>query len=116
MPLQSAGVSSAIFPLAKEPGDIGPVVVSVAFGLGGIALAAWFYIFQPGLPDRIVATFSGLYKLIYNKYFVDEIYAATVVNPVIEGSRAVLWKGVDVAIIDGAVNGVAGAHRPSAAC
>ncbi len=97
---------SPLFPLAKEPGDIGPVVVSVAFGLGGIALAAWFYIFQPGLPDRIVATFSGLYKLIYNKYFVDEIYAATVVNPVIEGSRAVLWKGVDVAIIDGAVNGV----------
>jgi NADH-quinone oxidoreductase subunit L len=45
--------------------------------------------------------------LIYNKYFVDEIYAAVVVNPVVSGSREVLWKGVDSAVIDGAVNGAA---------
>ena len=73
----------------------------------GIALAWLFYIARPGLPDSLAATFSGLYKLIYNKYFVDEIYAAVVVNPVVSGSREVLWKGVDSAVIDGAVNGAA---------
>ena len=71
-----------------------------------IALAWLFYIAKPGLPDRLAASNSGLYKLIYNKYFVDEIYDAAVVHPVISGSREVLWKGMDVAVIDGAVNGV----------
>ena len=100
-----------LFPLAKKADDIGPVVVSVAFGLGGIALAWLFYVFKPGLPDQVAATFSGLYKLIYNKYFVDEIYDAVVVNPIVSGSREVLWKGVDVAVIDGAVNGVGNRAR-----
>src|ERR1700691_2618843 len=100
-----------LFPLAQESNDIGPVVVSVAFGLAGIALAWLFYVFKPGLPDRVAATFSSLYKLIYNKYFVDEIYDATVVTPVVAGSRVVLWKGIDVAVIDGAVNGVANRAR-----
>ncbi|MGD0359379.1 MAG: NADH-quinone oxidoreductase subunit L [Bryobacteraceae bacterium] len=100
-----------LFPLAKETGDIGPVIISVAFGFAGIGLAALFYLFKPGLPDQIVATFGGLYKLVYNKYFVDEIYDAVVVNPVVGGSREVLWKGVDAAIIDGAVNGVGSQAR-----
>jgi NADH-quinone oxidoreductase subunit L len=95
-----------LFPPVEEGHDIGPVLVSVAFGLAGIALAWLFYVAKPGLPDQVATSFSGLYKLIYNKYFVDEIYGAVVVNPVVSGSREVLWKGVDVAVIDGAVNGV----------
>ena len=97
---------SPLFPLAEEGHDIGPMLVSVAFGLGGIALAYLFYVARPGLPDTLAASFTGLYKLVYNKYFVDEIYAAVVVDPVVSGSREVLWKGMDVAVIDGAVNGV----------
>jgi NADH-quinone oxidoreductase subunit L len=95
----------------KETNNFGPMIISVAFGLGGIALAALFYLFKPGLPDQIAATFSGLYKLIYNKYFVDEIYDAAVVTPVVAGSREVLWKVVDVAVIDGAVNGAGSRAR-----
>jgi NADH-quinone oxidoreductase subunit L len=100
-----------LFEPLKETDNMGPMIVSVAFGLGGIGLAALFYVFKPALPDRIAGTFSGLYKLIYNKYFVDEIYGAVVVNPVVSGSREVLWKGVDVAVIDGAVNGVGSRAR-----
>ena len=77
----------------------------MAVGLAGIALAWLFYVARPGLPESLAASFSGVYKLIYNKYFVDEIYAAAVVNPVVTGSREVLWKGVDATVIDGAVNG-----------
>jgi NADH-quinone oxidoreductase subunit L len=94
-----------LFPLAPEGSDLGPMVVSVAVGLAGIALAWLFYVARPGLPDSLAASFSGVYKLIYNKYFVDEIYAAVVVNPVVTGSREVLWKSVDATVIDGAVNG-----------
>jgi len=105
------GYLAPLFPLAVESHDISPMLISVAFGLGGIALAWVFYVVRPGLPDQLAATFSGLYKLVYNKYFVDEIYGAVVVTPVVSGSREVLWKGVDVAVIDGAVNGAGNRAR-----
>ena len=53
----------------------------------------------------MASTFSGIYKLIYNKYYVDEVYDATVISPTIDGSRAILWRIADATIIDGAVNG-----------
>jgi len=96
---------SPLFPPLAEGADLGPMVISVAVGLAGIALAWLFYVARPGLPESLAANCSGLYKLIYNKYFVDEIYDAAVVNPVVAGSREVLWKGVDAALIDGTVNG-----------
>jgi NADH-quinone oxidoreductase subunit L len=52
-------------------------------------------------------TSEGVHKLLYNKYYVDEIYAATVVRPLMWLSSNVLWKVVDAGMIDGAVNGVA---------
>ncbi len=52
-----------------------------------------------------------MYRLVYNKYFVDEIYDAAVVKPLVATSRTVLWRGIDVASIDGLVNGVASLAR-----
>jgi NADH-quinone oxidoreductase subunit L len=72
----------------------------------GIALAWVMYVARPGMADSFAASVKGLYTLVYNKYFVDEIYTAAVVNPVVNGSREVLWKDVDVKLIDGAANGV----------
>jgi NADH:ubiquinone oxidoreductase subunit 5 (subunit L)/multisubunit Na+/H+ antiporter MnhA subunit len=46
------------------------------------------------------------YDLVYNKYYVDEIYDATVVEPIKNGSDF-LWHGVDEKVVDGAVNGSA---------
>jgi NADH-quinone oxidoreductase subunit L len=54
---------------------------------------------------------GGLYTAVYNKWYVDEVYNATVVNPTVAGSRSLLWKVADVGIIDGAVNGVATVAR-----
>ena len=50
---------------------------------------------------------EGLHKLLYNKYYVDEIYQAAMVSPLVWLSRNVLWKVVDAGVIDGTVNGVA---------
>jgi len=50
---------------------------------------------------------EGLHKILYNKYYVDELYHALVVGPLVWLSQNVLWKVVDVGVIDGAVNGVA---------
>jgi NADH-quinone oxidoreductase subunit L len=43
--------------------------------------------------------------LLLNKYYVDEIYDAAIVEPVRIGSQEGLWRGLDVQVVDGAVNG-----------
>src|SRR6185369_7311830 len=60
----------------------------------GIALAAWFYLIAPAIPEGLARTFSTPYRWIYNKYFVDEFYDSLVVEPMVDGSG-----------IDGIVNG-----------
>ena len=85
--------------------------LSAVVGLGGIAIAYIFYVAAPGLADSVANSAGSLYRLIYNKYFVDEAYNAAVVQPVVNGSRAVLWKGIDAGLIDGAVNGIGARAR-----
>ena len=72
----------------------------------GIAIAWLMYVARPGMADSLAAAFKLPYQVIYNKWFVDEIYDAAVVKPVVGGSRLLLWKGVDQGLIDGSVNGV----------
>jgi NADH-quinone oxidoreductase subunit L len=50
-------------------------------------------------------SFPGLYRLLLNKYYVDEVYDATVVQPIRIVSEEGLWRGFDVRVVDGAVNG-----------
>ncbi|HEY3825561.1 MAG TPA: NADH-quinone oxidoreductase subunit L [Bryobacteraceae bacterium] len=99
-------ILEGMFPLAEEPDNPMLVAVSIGVGLLGILIAYYMYVMNKELPNRIASAFSGLYTLIYNKYFVDEIYDATIVHPTIEGSRVVLWRGMDQGVIDGIVNGV----------
>jgi NADH-quinone oxidoreductase subunit L len=57
------------------------------------------YVVKPELPAQWASKLKTLYKLIYNKYFVDEIYEWTIVKPVVQVSRG-LWAFVDVRIVD----------------
>jgi NADH-quinone oxidoreductase subunit L len=79
--------------------------VAIAAGFGGIGLAALFYLGSPGIPDMLMKSFKALHTTLYNKYFVDELYDSTVVSPILDGSRNILWRVGDVRLIDGAVNG-----------
>jgi len=79
-------------------------VVSAAIGW---AVAFWLYIKEPGKPEQLAKSLSGVYTTLYNKYYVDELYAAMIVRPLIWLSENVLWKVVDVEAIDGTVNGIA---------
>jgi NADH-quinone oxidoreductase subunit L len=109
-----------LFPGAEGHHETTLVAISVIAGLAGIALAYFMYVLRPGMADALIGvseprqSWSGLaslYKLVYNKYFVDEIYDTVVVRPVVAGSRELLWKVVDVSGIDGIVNGVASLAR-----
>jgi NADH-quinone oxidoreductase subunit L len=54
----------------------------------------------------MAAQFSGVHKLLLNKYYVDELYDAVIVQPIKRVSSGVLWRGVDAGMIDGTVNAV----------
>jgi NADH-quinone oxidoreductase subunit L len=82
------------------------MVVSSVVALVGIGVAAFFFLRNRGAASRVAERFGGLYRVLLNKYYVDEIYDATIVQPIRIVSEEALWKGVDVRLIDGAVNGV----------
>jgi NADH-quinone oxidoreductase subunit L len=78
--------------------------VSVAAALIGF-LGAWYlYYKRTDLPAKMAAAAGGLYRLVLDKYRIDELYGAAIIRPIILISTNVLWKGVDVTLIDGAVN------------
>lgn len=82
------------------------MVVSVVIAFIGIFVAYKFYIRNPELPARFVIRFNGLFNLVHNKYFVDEIYGNIFVRGLFALGR-LFKRVVDEGIIDGAVNGLA---------
>jgi NADH-quinone oxidoreductase subunit L len=94
------------FPL-PESENMTPMIISVIFGLCGIALAWLMYVNKPSLAESAKTAAGPLYTLVYNKYYIDEIYSAIIVKPLELFSKYALWKGVDDTVIDkGAVNGL----------
>jgi NADH-quinone oxidoreductase subunit L len=86
--------------------EITMMAFSMAVAGAGIFVAYKMYIKQPELPEKVTQKIPVVYDLVYNKYYVDEIYDATVVEPIKNGSDF-LWHGVDDNVVDGAVNGSA---------
>jgi NADH-quinone oxidoreductase subunit L len=78
--------------------------ISVLAALLGFGLAWQLYYRRTDLPDKIAASMSGAYQTLVHKYYVDELYGAVFVKPLINFSTRVLWHGVDQKIIDAAVN------------
>ncbi len=82
------------------------MILSSGLAFAGIGIAMYFFLTNRRAADHVAARFSGVQHLLQNKYYVDEAYDATVVQPIRIVSQEVLWKIVDVRVIDGAVNGV----------
>jgi NADH-quinone oxidoreductase subunit L len=90
------------------PEEIGLAALAVAAAAAGAGLAWLLYVARPELPARIAASVRPLYTLVWNKYFVDELYGAALVRPLVWLSDRVLYRVVDARVIDGlGVNGVA---------
>lgn len=82
------------------------MVISIIIALIGIGIAYLFYIKNPQIPKILSERQKRLYILLYNKYYVDEIYQVLFVDSA-KSIGMGLWKGVDEFIIDGTVNGIA---------
>ncbi|HVZ47578.1 MAG TPA: NADH-quinone oxidoreductase subunit L [Gemmatimonadaceae bacterium] len=86
--------------------------VAVAIAVAGIAIAVVRLKPANLVPKPAAPPSTGFARVLENKWYVDEVYDATVVKPTYVASRAVLWKGVDVGLIDTLlVNGSAAAAR-----
>jgi NADH-quinone oxidoreductase subunit L len=91
-----------------ESGSLEGVLMaaSVVAAFAGIALAYVFYLRSPEIPANLARRFRGVYETLLNKYWVDEVYGATVVSGTLALANA-FWKLVDALLIEGIVNGVA---------
>ena len=88
--------------------------VSVLAALSGFFLAWLFYQRRPRLPQEIAHALDGFYETVVHKYYVDEIYAAVFVKPLIDGSTRILWHGIDQDVIDATLdNSAEGAREVS---
>jgi len=76
---------------------------SVMIALIGIVTAYRFYVQTPETAARLKERYAGAHNLLYNKYFVDELYNATFIKGTMKSAFG-LW-GFDRRVVDGAVNG-----------
>jgi NADH-quinone oxidoreductase subunit L len=87
------------------------MAVSTGIAIAGIVLAAYFWLRNRAAAARAARSAAPAYTLLLNKYFVDELYDAAIVEPIKRTSTLLLWRGADAALIDGAVNGVGATIR-----
>jgi NADH-quinone oxidoreductase subunit L len=85
--------------------------LSSAIAVAGIGLAAFFFLGGARRADAVARALPGVHRLLLNKYYIDELYDAAIVQPIKRLSAALLWRGVDAGVIDGMVNGVGGLVR-----
>src|SRR5262245_36790959 len=99
--------------------ELGLMAVSVLVGAAGILVARYFYRTNPAIPERLARTFSGLHRVLLNKYYVDEIYNAVFVRGAVLGGGRLLFAN-DRYVVDGGdgqvrpgfgVNGIAWLSR-----
>ena len=90
-------------PHASRGVEIGLMIFSLGIAVLGISVAQKFYVKSPEISERLAEQFAGPHRLLSNKYYVDELYEATVIGGSFSAGNG-LW-AVDRTVVDGAVNG-----------
>jgi NADH-quinone oxidoreductase subunit L len=90
---------------AKEVLELQLMALSSILAVLGIGLATYIWLKRPAIAAGLAARFPGVHRLLLNKYYVDELYDVTVVQPIKIVSEDGLWRGMDARVVDGAVNG-----------
>ncbi|KJR43944.1 proton-translocating NADH-quinone oxidoreductase, chain L [Candidatus Magnetoovum chiemensis] len=82
------------------------MLISIIAGGSGIYFAYYMYVQNYELAEKFSLKFKTLYTILYNKYYIDEIYNIVIVKPAIWGTNLVINKIADRGLIEGIVNGV----------
>jgi NADH-quinone oxidoreductase subunit L len=90
---------------AKEVLELQLMALSSILAILGIGLATFIWLKRPEVAASMAARFPGVHRVLLNKYYVDELYDVTLVQPIKIVSEDGLWRGMDARVVDGAVNG-----------
>jgi NADH-quinone oxidoreductase subunit L len=118
-PLVLLAIGSAVAGFVKIPHVVQPAfrlpeglahhvawlpAVATLSGVAGLLVAWYLYLSMPDLRASVKAALRPALRVFEAKYFFDHVYDGFVRRVVVGGSDTLLWKRVDVAVIDGAVN------------
>ncbi|MGO8734735.1 MAG: NADH-quinone oxidoreductase subunit L [Terriglobia bacterium] len=92
-------------------GEFSLMLLSVAVAVAGFMVAYFWYVKYPEAPGRAAAKAGPIYRLVLNKYYIDELYDALFVNPTKNLGNGLA--AFDMAVVDGGVNGVGWVTRMS---
>jgi len=87
-------------------------LIAISVAAFGLYLAYRFYMKRPEAPKRLAEQWSGAHRLLYNKYYVDEVYNAAIVQGTVKTCDGLA--AFDANVVDGVVNGAARGTRISA--
>ncbi len=111
-PVTAAGAAFARVQLPHGATELMLVGGAILVGAAGLLLGYRATLGRKTPTAREAPEDIGLARVLNRKYYVDEIYDAAIVRPLVWLSRVVLWKGVDQGLVDGAaVNGTAKLSR-----
>ena len=92
-----------------------PMLLATLAAFAGLGVAYRMYVDQPALPARMATWMRGTpYRVLWGKYWVDETVESALVQPAYAASRSFLWRGIDINVIDGFVNGTGRATSAAA--
>src|SRR4030066_124234 len=80
--------------------------LSTSIALTGLVIAAIFYLVKTGIPVMLARNFSGLYRILFNKYYVDELYHYILIKPTLWVANSFIGAITDARIIEGIENGI----------
>jgi NADH-quinone oxidoreductase subunit L len=80
--------------------------VSTTIALIGLVTAAIFYLKKTEIPVKLARNFSIIYRILFNKYYVDELYHYALIKPTLWVANSFIGAVTDAKIIEGIVNGV----------
>jgi NADH-quinone oxidoreductase subunit L len=111
-PVTQAGAVLMPAPVLSHSTEWTLIAIAVAVGLAGIIGAVRLLDLSALVPASAAPAEAGFGRILWKKWYVDELYDAVIVQPLLWISRKVLWRVVDVGVVDGAgVNGAAGLSR-----
>ena len=103
-------------PKPEDPGTERMLMgFSILAAVLGLLLADTFYRRKPELPAKMASGAGALYRLIWNKYWIDQIYGFVIVRPLLVISRYILWGGFDRGVIGGGNRVLAGSAQGAGA-
>jgi NADH-quinone oxidoreductase subunit L len=80
--------------------------LSTTIAFSGIVIAAIFYLKKTDIPLRLAQKFNFIYRVLFNKYYIDELYDLTIIRPTLWVANRVIERFTDPKIIEAIVNGV----------